>query len=194
MSLRQVTALRMTKNTGIPFCLTIPFRHDFHYKRRGAAVAEWLAYSPPTKAIQRDPGSIPGMATRINNNLPPLPRRLGRITKTLPGSDGIVQVAQVLTQQGVETRHAVKCPLPCSLYREQPLHMERSSGSEPPEARSCPHAGLCSGSSAAGHKARRGLWVGRRVCRLQWRHRTCVFSPPPPPPGSTPRDRPSRGP
>ena len=47
------------------------------------------------------------------NNIPPLQWHLGRITRTYPGNDGVVRVAEVRTSKGVITRPVVKlCPLP----------------------------------------------------------------------------------
>lgn len=48
-----------------------------------------------------------------NDNLPPLKWRLGRVTATFPGKDGIVRVAEVKTSTGIFRRSfANLCPLP----------------------------------------------------------------------------------
>lgn len=48
-----------------------------------------------------------------NDNLPPLKWRLGRVTATFPGKDGIVRVAEVKTSTGTFRRSfANLCPLP----------------------------------------------------------------------------------
>jgi len=51
------------------------------------------------------------MVVVIDNQCPPLSWRLGRITEVLPGADGTVRVARVLTSTGQITRPAVKLVL-----------------------------------------------------------------------------------
>lgn len=48
------------------------------------------------------------MVVVIDNQSPPLLWRLGRVTELLPGSDGHVRVARILTRAGVMMRPVVK--------------------------------------------------------------------------------------
>lgn len=52
--------------------------------------------------------SINDMVIVIDSQSPPLLWRLGRVTELLPGADGHVRVARVLTRAGVITRPVVK--------------------------------------------------------------------------------------
>lgn len=51
---------------------------------------------------------INDMVTIRDNTAPPLEWRLGRVTELLPGPDGVVRVARVLTSRGTVTRPVVK--------------------------------------------------------------------------------------
>jgi len=51
------------------------------------------------------------MVTIRDNLAPPLEWRLGRVLEVLPGKDGVVRVARVLTSRGVVTRPVVKLVL-----------------------------------------------------------------------------------
>lgn len=48
------------------------------------------------------------MVIVVDNQAPPLLWRLGRIVELVPGPDGTVRVAKVLTHQGLITRPIVK--------------------------------------------------------------------------------------
>lgn len=54
---------------------------------------------------------VDDMVVVIDNQCPPLAGRLGRVTKVLPGRDGHVSVAQVLTRLGPIIRPVVKLVL-----------------------------------------------------------------------------------
>lgn len=51
------------------------------------------------------------MLTIRDNLTPPLEWRLGRILEVLPGKDGVVRVARVLTSRGIVIRPAAKLVL-----------------------------------------------------------------------------------
>nr|XP_012235935.1 PREDICTED: uncharacterized protein LOC105680081 [Linepithema humile] len=58
------------------------------------------------------------MVLMKDDNLPPLNWKLGRVTETFPGDDGIVRVATVKTSVGAFKRPIKKlCPLPISDYK-----------------------------------------------------------------------------
>ncbi|XP_050065293.1 uncharacterized protein LOC126554218 [Aphis gossypii] len=62
-----------------------------------------------TKWTDRVPNlKVNDMVVVVDNQAPPLFWRLGRIIELVPGSDGTVRVASVLTQQGRITRPVVK--------------------------------------------------------------------------------------
>lgn len=59
------------------------------------------------------PIGIGTMVVLKSDNIPPLRWAIGRIVETHPGTDGVVRVATVKTQQGIFKRPLVKlCPLP----------------------------------------------------------------------------------
>lgn len=59
---------------------------------------------------------IGDMVMLVDDNLPPLYWRLGRITNFFPGEDGFIRVVQVKTAKGNTTRGITKiCPLPLDI-------------------------------------------------------------------------------
>lgn len=61
------------------------------------------------KWTQRNPNlQINDMVLIVDNQAPPLAWRLGRVVKVMPGTDGVVRVAEILTIQGHLTRPVAK--------------------------------------------------------------------------------------
>ncbi|XP_063233612.1 uncharacterized protein LOC134537270 [Bacillus rossius redtenbacheri] len=86
--------------------------HQSFWKRWHQDYLQQLQQRPKSLTDQ-DILSVGTLVLIKDPNLPPLCWKLGRIVKTFPGSDGVVRVAEVKTQQGTFLRPVVKlCPLP----------------------------------------------------------------------------------